>query len=107
MARLRTFIGVDIGKNIRDRAVALQEEVVSQTPDAAARETLARAFVWAGVVHLHYGRVAQARDDFAKCRKVWEGGAPGNMVLTVWRCIVDVWGFRSWPGRANSTSMPN
>src|SRR5438552_8300487 len=27
MARLRTFIGVDIGKAIRDRAVALQEKL--------------------------------------------------------------------------------
>ena len=31
MARLRTFIGVDIGKAIRDRAVALQEKLAQTT----------------------------------------------------------------------------
>ena len=31
MARLRTFIGVDIGKAIRDRAVALQEKLAQAT----------------------------------------------------------------------------
>jgi 2'-5' RNA ligase len=33
MGRLRTFIGVDIGKAIRDRAVALQEELARASPD--------------------------------------------------------------------------
>ena len=33
MARLRTFIGVDIGKNIRDRAVALQEKLSQSAGD--------------------------------------------------------------------------
>ena len=33
MARLRTFIGVDIGKTIRDRAVALQEKLSQSAGD--------------------------------------------------------------------------
>ncbi len=33
MARLRTFIGVDIGKEIRDRAVALQETLARASSD--------------------------------------------------------------------------
>jgi 2'-5' RNA ligase len=33
MARLRTFIAVDIGKVIRDRAIALQETLAQSSPD--------------------------------------------------------------------------
>src|SRR5437879_4242730 len=33
MARLRTFIGVDIGKNQRDRAVALQQTLAQASGD--------------------------------------------------------------------------
>jgi RNA 2',3'-cyclic 3'-phosphodiesterase len=33
MARIRTFIGVDIGKTIRERAVALQENLARTSPE--------------------------------------------------------------------------
>ena len=70
MARLRTFIGVDIGKTIRDRARALQETLAQSSPGVK----------WVEPENLHVtllflGEV-DARDVPEVCRAVEAGAEP-------------------------------
>lgn len=85
MARVRTFLGIDLGEEIRDRLVALQEELAEAAPDVK----------WVEPENLHVtllflGEVAQ-RETLDICR------AAQKAIMDVPAFVISVEGTGCFP----------